>query len=95
MNELPANACAIKPLYFSKLKAPHCLMELTQRAYSHMQNNYVYICGLSIKKDPSSIATNGGRMTHYNAVTYGKNNNISRKEVDMGNEHEPINSINL
>ena len=94
MNEISANACAITPLYFSQFEAPHCLMELTQRAYSHMQNNYVYICGLSITKDPSSIATNGRRMTHYNYTAYGKNINISHKEVD-GNGHEPINRINL
>ena len=53
------------------------------------------LCGLLITKAVSLTATNGGLMTHYNDVTYGKNIHISSNNVDVGNDQETVSCINL
>ena len=55
----------------------------------------VSLSGLSITKAVSSTATNGGLLTHYYDVSYGKNIHISSNNVDIGNGQEIVNCINL
>ena len=85
----------IAPLYHSKVKAPHCLMELSQRDYNRMRNSCIDVSGLTLIKDTSINATNGATMTQYNIVSYGRNVNISKKKIDTGNTHEMFQYINL
>ena len=83
------------PLYQSKVKAPHCLMELSCKDYNRLKRNSITVCGLSIIRDTTINATNDATMTRYNSISYGENINISKKKIETGNGNENFQQINL
>ena len=85
----------IAPLYNSQVKAPHCLMELSQRDYNRIKNNCIHVCGLSLIKDTSTNTSNGAIMAHYNVVSYGCNVDIDEKNIDTSNVNQIYQYINL
>ena len=83
------------PLFHSKVKAPHCLMELTCKDYNRLKRNSITVSGLSIIRDTTINSTNGATMTRYNCISYGENINISKKTIETGNGKENFQQINL
>ena len=62
INVVATSISGIESLYHSKMKAPHCLMELSQRDYNRIKNNCIDESGLSLIKDTSTNVSNGSIM---------------------------------
>lgn len=69
------------PLYHSKVKAPHCLMELSVKCYNRVKRNIIHVSGISILNGVQGD-TQVPQQYWYSCVSYGKNINISKKPID-------------